>query len=77
MKCPNITCPNGYKSVIENCCPTCVCDTQKCFEKRCDIGYELAANKTNDSCCPPCVPKDVCVDKNTEYQVSKQLDLLN
>ncbi|XP_073724626.1 intestinal mucin-like protein [Misgurnus anguillicaudatus] len=67
MKCPNITCPNGYKSVIENCCPTCVCDTQKCFEKRCDIGYELAANKTKDSCCPPCVPKDVCVYKNTEY----------
>ncbi|KAF4094917.1 hypothetical protein G5714_023995 [Onychostoma macrolepis] len=68
MTCPTIEpCGHEYKSIIENCCPTCVCDTSKCSMK-CDVGYELAAEVPQNSCCPPCVPKDVCVHNNTEYQ---------
>ncbi|XP_016322217.1 mucin-2-like isoform X5 [Sinocyclocheilus anshuiensis] len=68
MNCPTIEpCGHEYKSIIENCCPTCVCDTSQCSMK-CDVGYEFAAEIPEDSCCPPCVPKDVCVHNNTEYQ---------
>lgn len=31
-----------------------VCDLELCLQKKCDVGYELAANKSEDSCCPPC-----------------------
>ncbi|XP_073687675.1 uncharacterized protein [Garra rufa] len=61
-------CGSEQKRITENCCPTCVCDLELCLQKKCDVGYELAANKTENSCCPPCVPKDVCVYNNTEYQ---------
>ncbi|XP_016122936.1 mucin-2 [Sinocyclocheilus grahami] len=61
-------CGPEQKKIIENCCPTCECDLELCLQKKCDVGYELAANKSEDSCCPPCVPKDVCVYNNTEYQ---------
>ncbi|XP_058622663.1 mucin-2-like isoform X1 [Onychostoma macrolepis] len=61
-------CGPEQKKVIENCCPTCVCDLELCLQKKCDVGYELAANKSEGSCCPPCVPKNVCVYNNTEYQ---------
>ncbi|XDV53248.1 hypothetical protein PO909_021805, partial [Leuciscus waleckii] len=68
MNCPTITpCGHKYKSVIENCCPTCVCDTSLCSMK-CEVGYELSADIPENSCCPPCVPKDVCVHNNSEYQ---------
>ncbi|XP_039521923.1 mucin-2 isoform X5 [Pimephales promelas] len=61
-------CGSEQKLIIENCCPTCVCDLELCLQKKCDVGFELAENKTEGSCCPPCVPKDVCVYNNTEYQ---------
>ncbi|XP_056095225.1 mucin-2-like [Rhinichthys klamathensis goyatoka] len=61
-------CGSEQKLIIENCCLTCVCDLEVCLQKKCDVGFELAANKTEGSCCPPCVPKDVCVYNNTEYQ---------
>ncbi|XP_042608756.1 mucin-5AC-like, partial [Cyprinus carpio] len=66
-------CGPERKKIIENCCPTCVCDLELCLQKKCDVGYELAANKSEDSCCPPCVPKDVCVYNNTEYQPGVQI----
>ncbi|XP_016322212.1 mucin-2-like [Sinocyclocheilus anshuiensis] len=69
VRCPaEKPCGPEQKKIIENCCPTCVCDLELCLQKKCDVGYELAANKSEDSCCPPCVPKDVCVYNNTEYQ---------
>ncbi|XP_043083626.1 mucin-2 [Puntigrus tetrazona] len=72
--CPaEIRCGPEQKTIIENCCPTCVCDLELCLQKKCDAGYELAANKSADSCCPPCVPKDVCVYNNTEYQPGVQI----
>ncbi|KAL1247266.1 hypothetical protein QQF64_022642 [Cirrhinus molitorella] len=61
-------CGQEQKRIIENCCPTCVCDLEMCLQKKCDVGYELAPNKTEDSCCLRCVLKDVCVYNNTEYQ---------
>ncbi|ROL54622.1 Mucin-5B [Anabarilius grahami] len=61
-------CGPEQKRIIENCCPICVCDLEVCLQKKCDVGFEIAANKTEDSCCSPCVPKDVCVYNNTEYQ---------
>ncbi|XP_077066438.1 mucin-5AC-like [Siphateles boraxobius] len=61
-------CGPEQKRIIENCCPTCVCDLEVCLQKKCDVGFELAANNTDGSCCPPCVPKDVCVYNNIEYQ---------
>ncbi|XDV53251.1 hypothetical protein PO909_021807 [Leuciscus waleckii] len=69
VSCPNHkSCGSEQKLIIENCCPTCVCDLELCLQKKCDVGFELAENKTEGSCCPPCVPKDVCVYNNTEYQ---------
>ncbi|XP_048013922.1 mucin-2-like isoform X2 [Megalobrama amblycephala] len=61
-------CGPEQKRIIENCCPICVCDLEVCLQKKCNVGFELAANKSEDSCCSPCVPKDVCVYNNTEYQ---------
>ncbi|KAK9952106.1 hypothetical protein ABG768_017964 [Culter alburnus] len=61
-------CGPEQKRIIENCCPVCVCNLEVCLQKKCDVGFELAANKSEDSCCSPCVPKDVCVYNNTEYQ---------
>ncbi|XP_067236755.1 mucin-2 [Chanodichthys erythropterus] len=61
-------CGPEQKRIIENCCPICVCDLEVCLQKKCDVGFELSANKSEDSCCSPCVPKDVCVYNNTEYQ---------
>ncbi|KAF4094914.1 hypothetical protein G5714_023992 [Onychostoma macrolepis] len=69
ITCPTIKpCGHEYKTTIENCCPTCVCDHELCLQKKCDVGFELAANTTNNSCCPPCVRKEVCVYNNTEYK---------
>lgn len=67
--CPTIVpCGPEQKLIIDSCCPTCVCDLEVCLHKKCDVGFELAENKNEGSCCPPCVPKDVCVYNNTEYQ---------
>ncbi|XP_052454246.1 intestinal mucin-like protein [Carassius gibelio] len=67
------SCGPEQKKIIENCCLTCVCDLELCLQKKCAVGYTLAANKSEDSCCPPCVPKDVCVYNNTEYQPGVQI----
>ncbi|XP_026057613.1 intestinal mucin-like protein [Carassius auratus] len=67
------SCGPEQKKIIENCCLTCVCDLELCLQKKCPVGYTLAANKSEDSCCPPCVPKDVCVYNNTEYQPGVQI----
>ncbi|XP_056095226.1 mucin-2-like [Rhinichthys klamathensis goyatoka] len=69
VKCPTIKpCGKEYKTTINDCCPTCVCDFELCLQKKCDVGFELSANTTNNSCCPACVRKDVCVYNNTEYK---------
>uniref|UniRef100_A0AAY5K918 Intestinal mucin-like protein n=2 Tax=Esox lucius TaxID=8010 RepID=A0AAY5K918_ESOLU len=81
---PALTCnQEGEVVVVEtvNCCPQekCECDTKRCSSSNltCSVGFER--DMTMGPCCPiyQCVPKDVCVSNNTEYQPGANVPMGN
>ncbi|XP_073327905.1 intestinal mucin-like protein [Pagrus major] len=82
VQCKNLTCStqepitcNEEGEVLvnhtEDCCERhrCECVKSRCSSQKCKLGFEL--NISNDSCCPACVPKGVCVFNETEYRPGK------
>ncbi|XP_041075179.1 mucin-2-like [Polyodon spathula] len=73
-----VTCSKeGQEQVMEidsQCCnkTTCKCNVDLCpkTQQSCDPGFRPVINTPEDGCCPEytCVPKEVCVFNNTEYQ---------
>lgn len=47
-----------------------VCNLEVCLQKKCDVGFELAANKSEDSCCSPCGKSQISVVLNLKHNYS-------
>ncbi|XP_041650556.1 mucin-5AC-like [Cheilinus undulatus] len=91
VQCEPLACPTPEPEVCDeegevlvsrtvDCCERliCECDTSRCTlpKQRCQLGFELEIQMSDDSCCPlyECVPKNVCIFNETEYKAGMEFN---